>query len=97
LKPNDLGLFDMLGNADEICQGSLRAGPGMQAAVCGGSVAYKESSIRCGLHRGPMPVVIQSLPGAWAFGFRVARTITPARIHPHGGRPESKLLVDLLP
>ncbi len=75
LKPNDFGLFDMLGNADEICQG-LRSKRAMweQAAVCGGSVLYDALSIRCSQNRGPISVT-QNDPVSCAFGFRVARTI----------------------
>jgi serine/threonine protein kinase len=74
LKPNDFGLFDMLGNADEVCQGSrATAGAGNQAAVCGGSVLYDAASIQCNLRRGPIPVAQNDAVSA-AFGFRVART-----------------------
>jgi formylglycine-generating enzyme required for sulfatase activity len=75
LKPNDFGLFDMLGNADEICQG-LRPNRGKreQAAVCGGSVLYDALSIRCDQNRGPISVT-QDDQVSCAFGFRVARTI----------------------
>jgi hypothetical protein len=77
LKPNDFGLFDMLGNADEVCQGPrATAGGGNQAAVCGGSVLYNAAAIHCNLRRGPIPIAQNDAMSA-AFGFRVARTLAP--------------------
>ena len=77
-KPNDYGLFDMLGNADEICQIHEPSNPTNQSSVCGGSVLYTEASIRCDQNRGPISVT-ESSPMIQAFGFRVARTVWSGR------------------
>ena len=77
-KPNDFGLFDMLGNADEICRVVELLDPKEQSCVCGGSVLYTEASIRCDQNRGPISVT-ESSPMIQAFGFRVARTLSTGR------------------
>ena len=77
-KPNDYGLFDMLGNADEICQIPGSPDGREQSCVCGGSVLYTEASIRCDQNRGPISVT-ESSPMTRAFGFRVARTVRSGR------------------
>ncbi len=73
LKPNDFGLFDTLGNADEICQDSRAVeGSKKHALLCGGSAAYREASIRCDLRRqGPAFGTTQRLLHGFYY-FRVA-------------------------
>jgi serine/threonine protein kinase len=74
LKPNDFGLFDMLGNLNEICQGSpTLAGPKNQAAICGGSLVQPEFAIRSDAKIEPMRVDQSEV--IYSFGFRVARTL----------------------
>ena len=76
LKPNDFGLFDMLGNVGEICQSSDPAvDPKFQAVACGGSVTANESRIKCDEKSGRTSVKHPISLNAW--GFRVASTVRP--------------------
>ena len=78
LKPNAFGLFDMLGNADEVCQGVESSVPAFRSQVCGGSVLYDAASIRSDLNRGPISVTERSSL-SHTFGFRVVRTLPGRR------------------
>ena len=85
LKPNDFGLFDMLGNVHEWCQdqfwdhppqadkdteGPLVVSDDAQRVVRGGGFTTRAKSLRSA-RRDPLP------PTTWAvkLGFRVARTL----------------------
>jgi len=74
LKPNDLGLFDMLGNVAELCQSSKSIDPWTQVVACGGSVLQPEYAIKSDT-RTPRTRVDYSAGGN-EFGFRVARTVS---------------------
>jgi formylglycine-generating enzyme required for sulfatase activity len=88
LKPNDLGLFDMLGNAQEWCQeqgvnGAYKADEDVEdtseikdtknRVTRGGSFTNPASSVRAAYRRGNTPIA--HLKGT---GFRPARTISPS-------------------
>jgi serine/threonine protein kinase len=75
LKPNDLGLFDMLGNVAELCQASEGTDPWTQVVACDGSVLQPEYAIKSDA-RTPRTRVEHSA-GSNEFGFRVARTVRP--------------------
>ncbi len=76
LKPNDLGLFDMLGNVSEICQASEKGiDPKVQAVACGGSLIYTEPRIKSDARTGRMLVGYPT--GDNDCGFRVAATVQP--------------------
>ncbi len=81
-KPNDLGLFDMLGNAFEICQSTdPRANLKNQAALCGGCWAQDEHEITSATRDGPVACQSPNIRGiADRFGFRVVRTSVPMRL-----------------
>jgi serine/threonine protein kinase len=82
LKPNDFGLFDMLGNAQEITQHPKDAtNPFLQAMFCGGGLMHLDYAVdfKC-------RSLIQDVRQRYSIesvGFRVARTLpraaTPAR------------------
>jgi hypothetical protein len=74
LKPNDLGLFDMLGNAIEVCQNPRKdLDPRNQAVLCGGMAIQPAPYIRS--DAAISDVVIERAVGTEGVGFRVARTI----------------------
>src|SRR5262249_47325514 len=51
LKPNDLGLFDTLGNILEICQSSdPMIDPRNQATLCGGSFYHSDFNVTCAMN-----------------------------------------------
>jgi len=74
LKPNDLGLFDTLGNAAELGQG---AGPGFdpqnQAVLCGGSILNRGANLSARQTSGPMWVDYNEITNR-SHGLRVCRT-----------------------
>ena len=77
LKPNDLGIFDMLGNMYEVCQMTdEQARPRYQSVVCGGSwineANYFQSSVKIARVAVDQPY-FDGLSGR--IGFRVARSI----------------------
>jgi hypothetical protein len=74
LKPNDLGLFDILGNAAEVCQFTGKVDPQNQSVVCGGSVVDPVSSIHSGSKTGTLSVRDYG-PVFLKVGLRVARSI----------------------
>ena len=87
LKPNDFGLFDMLGNAEEWCDGRYRPYEGegeliyAMGILRGGSFNDQSSNVRSA-RRGRLQHngfifqrrSIQSKSGTQAVGFRPART-----------------------
>jgi formylglycine-generating enzyme required for sulfatase activity len=81
-KPNDLGLFDMLGNAYEICQSSSPAvNFKNQAAICGGCWVNDDIDVRSSTRAGPVDSRAPNMRGiSDRFGFRVARTIRQGRL-----------------
>ncbi len=79
LKPNDLGLFDCLGNAGDLAQAEAAAkNPYMAARIRGGSYLSEQSMMTHGFHRGASPFDVRQ-PHLYNFdwGFRVARTLRP--------------------
>jgi hypothetical protein len=81
LKPNDLGLFDMLGNALEICQVDVPPkNERMQTVYHGGSALGNIASLDVGLSIGPTLIAVKGgLPPA---GFHVIRTLRDSRVPP---------------
>ncbi len=76
LKPNDLGLFDVLGNVSELCQVlNPKRGPWYQVKGAGGSVIVLENLIRSD-YRSP-ETTVDFTPGTNEYGFRIVRTIKP--------------------
>ena len=76
LKPNDIGLFDLLGNANELCQGPRGvAGANNQAFFCGGSMLSADFDLRSNAKFGPMSV--NQTSSLHSFGARVVRTVHP--------------------
>ncbi len=81
LKPNDLGLFDMLGNAMEITHfdGPLTAGPRNQSSACWGSGFLHPRDMRAEpASRGASVMLPPPIPS----GFRLARTLGPTPVPP---------------
>jgi serine/threonine protein kinase len=83
-KPNDLGLFDMLGNAYETCQSTSRSATlKTQVAFCGGCWANDDIDITSSTLRGPSAINLRNQRGITdRFGFRVARTTQKRREMP---------------
>ena len=80
LKPNDVGLFDTLGNAAEVCQTTSRAisaHSSLQACNCGGSFTQDEYRIGTGVSFTGPPTSAKNRSTQWSVGFRVARTLQP--------------------
>ncbi len=76
LKPNDFGLFDMLGNAYELCHFSEAPADSAQRAIfCGGSATLSDLGMRYDETRGP--TLIDQWSGVNDVGLRVARTVRP--------------------
>jgi hypothetical protein len=75
LKPNELGLFDMLGNVAELCQSSEDEyiDPWNQVVACGGSLLQREYAIKS--DRRTSRTRVEYSAGSNDFGFRVARTV----------------------
>jgi formylglycine-generating enzyme required for sulfatase activity len=71
LKPNDFGLFDVLGNVQEWCVDSFRAGDQAPVVQRGGSFRRPADLCRCSL-RSRTAVPDDTASGA---GFRVARSL----------------------
>ncbi|QEH34857.1 Serine/threonine-protein kinase PrkC [Aquisphaera giovannonii] len=76
LKPNDLGLFDVLGNALELCHfdGELTRGRRNQVSSCGGSGIQSSANLAAAPRGEPAPATTPFIPS----GFRLARTLSTA-------------------
>ncbi len=86
LKPNDLGLFDILGNVSEWCQDGhpypekidsqeIVEDLGLQLAE--GRQVFRGSSVMATTRYSRVSARYRTLPHrSWAIGFRIARTIT---------------------
>ncbi len=88
LLPNDLGLFDMMGNANEWCQDGLTGSRDLGVDVDplaprpvlenqrrilkGGSITSRASSMYTAAHDAALPTILFN-----TVGFRVARTVRP--------------------
>jgi hypothetical protein len=76
LKPNELGLFDTLGNAHELCETSgAPQHPEIRAMFCGASAKHNAIYVTCTQKLGPTS--IDQRQGVDDVGFRVARTVRP--------------------
>jgi len=74
LKPNDLGLFDTVGNVMEYTRStSPEATDEKVADLCGGYVLRVAHKVNCDMRLGPASVFVAG--GTLFNGFRVARTI----------------------
>jgi sulfatase modifying factor 1 len=77
LKPNDFGLFDVLGNVGELCHVADAPADSLYRAVyCGGSVKNPDFDIRYDGKKGP--TVVYQKDGLLDYGLRVARTLRTA-------------------
>jgi hypothetical protein len=75
LKPNDLGLFDTLGNAAELCE--ITDVPGasqFRAVIQGTSIISPDYRVRADSKTDP--TVVYQAQGVQHVGFRVARTVS---------------------
>lgn len=72
LRPNDLGMFDVLGNVSEWCHDEVKrpgSGTELYRALRGGAFAYRASSLRSALRDSDQPD-----HRFYTAGFRIART-----------------------
>lgn len=89
LKPNDLGLFDMLGNVSEWCQNghpypadfdSREIVEDLGRPLADGRQVFRGSSVMSTMRYSRVSARYLTLPHrSWAIGFRIARTIAAHR------------------
>jgi tRNA A-37 threonylcarbamoyl transferase component Bud32 len=74
LKPNDLGLFDVLGNVGELCFDVVAGDPHAGATLRGAGARYRMKYVHATYHEDVVPWMANEMTG-----FRIAQTIVPDR------------------